>query len=156
MFQLYDDPFTQYLRQRGVAVGVYQPGGFLGFPPVGWRIQVGKSFFVYRVPEETPEILLIVLFEREGERNGLRSPFADIVRFISMVKKSKAPIHFIKGHVDVVSDRPADHLETDKIAAFYKRYLAAHHVSIENGIEWVAGDLGTYVPPLAAQRGEEK
>jgi len=155
MFRLYEDPFTQYLRAKGTEVKVYQPGGFLGLPAVGWRIRVGNSYVVYRIPEETPEILLIVLFEREGKRNGLLSPFADLTRFVRMVKHCGLPIHYIKGLVDIVSGRPADHLDPERIAAFYTRYLGGRRVPGEDGDEWVLGDVRVCETPLAAQRREE-
>jgi type III secretion system regulator LcrR len=152
MPRLFRDPFTQWLEARNVPLAVHQPAGFLGYPPVGWKLTIGQSTLVYRVPEETPETLIIVLFEKQSERRGLRSPFADIVRFVSLVKKSGAPIHRIQGHVDALLDRPEDSLENAKLAAFYQRYLSAHQVFVENGIEWFAGDLRTFVPPLATDR----
>ena len=154
-FRLYHDPFTKYLQEKGVEVKKYQPGGFLGFPALGWQIQVGRSTFVYRIPEEKPALLLIVLFERLGDRSGLLSPFSDFVRFITLIKKSGLPIDWIQGHVEATSDRPADSLLNDKISAFYKKYMLAHRTTIENGIEWVAGDLRTYVPPILSQRHAE-
>ncbi len=160
MTYLSRDPFTTWLEEQKIPISVYQPAGFLGCPPLGWKITVGQSTFVYRVPPEDPRSLIIVLFERLSDRQGLRSPFADIVRFISLIKKSGADIHRIQGHVEAVSDRPRDSLEDARIAAFYKRYLAANQLFIDNGVEWVAGDLRTYVPPLAADRqwleGQEK
>lgn len=155
MFQLNEDPFTLYLREKGTEVKVYQPGAFLGLPAVGWRIRVGRSYFVYRIPDETPEILIIVLFEREGKRHGLLSPFADMVRFVRLVKNSGLSIHYIKGLVDIVSGRPADHLGPDQIAAFYTRYLGGRRTPGADGDEWVIGDLRVCETPLAAQRKEE-
>ncbi|MGC3992200.1 MAG: hypothetical protein QM796_21400 [Chthoniobacteraceae bacterium] len=149
---LRSDPFTDWLRFRGTVPGVYQPAGYLGAPPIGWTLSVGHSDFVYRVPENEPQTLIIVLFVRNGERSGLRSPFADIVRFISLVKRSGAGIHTIQGRVDALADRPADSLENDRIAAFYQRYLAAYHLFQQDGVDWFAGDLRTYVPPLLKDR----
>ncbi len=153
MARLFRDPFTCWLEDQKIPLTVYQPAGFLGAPPVGWRVFLGHSSLVYRVPEESPQTLIIILFERQTDRQGLRSPFADIVRFISLIKKSGADIHRIQGHIEAVTDRPADSLENAKIVAFYKRYLAANQLFVDNGVEWVAGDLRTYVPPLAADRG---
>lgn len=124
----------------------------MGDPPVGWKLPVGKSSFVYRVPPETPDTLIIVLFERNGDRTGLQSPFADIVRFISLVKKSQAAIRIIQGHVQPLEQRPEDSLSAEKIAAFYQRYLAAYKVFLKDGVPWFAGNLTTYVPPLKADR----
>lgn len=152
MFRLFRDSFTVWLESQGMTLSIYQPGGFLGRPPVGWKLTVGQSTLVYRVPEEAPQTLIIVLFERQNQRQGLRSAFADIVRFISLIKKSGVEIHRIQGHVEAVGDRPKDSLENAKIAAFYKRYLAANQLFIDNDIEWVAGDLRTYVPPLSTDR----
>ena len=155
MFRLYEDPFTHYLRAKGTEVKVYQPGAFLGLPAVGWRIRVGNSFIVYRIPEETPEILLLVLFERDGKRQGLLSPFSDLVRFVRLVKYSDLPIHYIKGLVDAVSQLPADHLKPEQIASFYTRYLGGKLVPETDGNEWVLGDVRTCRTPLGAQRKEE-
>ena len=152
MASLYKDPFTLWLESRQMPPSIYQPAGFLGGPQLGWKLKIGRSSLVYRVPKETPESLIIVLFEREGERTGLRSPFADIVRFITLIKRSGLPFHTIQGHVDALDGRPEDSLQNEKIAAFYKRYLAANQLFVDNGVEWVAGDLRTYVPPLAVDR----
>lgn len=152
MFRLFRDPFTQWLASQDQEPEVYQPAGYLGRPPLGWKLTVGQSTLVYRVPAETPQTLIIVLFEKQQGRTGLRSPFRDIVRFISLVKHSGADIHCIQGHIEATGGRPADSLENEKIAAFYKRYLAANQLFVQNDIEWVAGDLRTYVPPLAAER----
>lgn len=152
MFQLFRDPFTLWLESQHHVPEVYQPAGFLGRPPVGWKITVGQSTLIYRVPVETPQTLIIVLFERQQGRTGLRSPFRDIVRFISMVKRSGVDIQRIQGHVEATGDRPADSLENEKIAAFYKRYLGVKLLHVQNEVEWVGGDLSPYVPPLAAER----
>lgn len=152
MFQLFRDPFTLWLESQHQVPEVYQPAGFLGRPPVGWKITVGQSTLIYRVPVETPQTLIIVLFEKQQGRRGLRSPFRDIVRFISLVKRSGVNIQQIQGHIEATGDRPADSLENEKIAAFYKRYLGVNQLYVQNEVEWVGGDLGTYVPPLAAER----
>lgn len=149
---LYRDPFTAWLELQGRAPGVYQPAGFLGDPPIGWKLRVGRSTFVYRVPPETPEMLVIILFERQGERSGLCSSFADIVRFISLAKRSGAPIDIIQGRVEALSWRPKDSLENERIAAFYQRYLAAYKTFVRDGVAWFAGDLRKYVPPLKTDR----
>ena len=147
-YKLYDDPFTAWMEARGMAVGIYQPGGFMGRPPVGRKVTVGKSTIVYRIIEEAAEDLIVVLLERQGRRSGLKSSFADFARFIALVKKSGAPIKSIRGHVGVLGNLPEDHVSIERIAAFYKRYLAAHQVFIENGVEWVSGDLTKHIPPL--------
>lgn len=150
--RLYDDAFTAWLETRETVVEIYQPGGFMGFPPVGRKITVGRSTIVYRIVEEKPDDLIVVLLERQGEREGLRSSFADFAKFIALVKKSGAPVRTIRGHVDVLGKLPKDHVSVTRIAAFYKRHLAAHHDFVENGIEWVCGDLTRHVPPLSSGR----
>ncbi|GEP43708.1 hypothetical protein [Brevifollis gellanilyticus] len=152
MAKFFRDRFTDWLHERGMPPKLYQPAAMLGAPPVGWEMTVGQSTLVYRVPEETPHLLIIVLFERQTQRNGLRSPFADIVRFLSLVKKADVGITDIKGHVSATSDRPADSLENEGILAFYRRYLKVVDLFVENDILWVGGTLLTYTPPLAAER----
>jgi type III secretion system regulator LcrR len=146
------DSFTQWLRHRGMAPEPYAPAAYLGMPAVGWQIPVGHSVFVYRVPDDASRSLIIVLFERQGERSGLGSPFVDIVRFISLVKRSEAPIDTIEGRVEALQGRPQDSLEGERIAAFYQRYLAAYRTFVRDGLQWFAGDLRKYVPPLRAER----
>ncbi len=152
MAKFFRDRFTDWLHERGSPPKLYQPAAMLGAPPVGWELTIGQSTLVYRIPEEIPNVLIIVLFERQTQRNGLRSPFADIVRFISLVKKANVGITDIRGHVSATSDRPADSLENEGILAFYRRYLGVVDHSIENGILWVSGSLLTYTPPLATER----
>jgi type III secretion system regulator LcrR len=135
-----------------MAPEIYQPAGYLGLPPVGWQLPVGHSTFVYRVPEDESRSLIIVLFERQGERSGLASSFVDIVRFISLVKRSEAPIDTIEGRVEALEGRPRDSLESERIASFYQRYLAAYRTFVRDGLEWFAGDLRTYVPPLRTEK----
>jgi hypothetical protein len=152
MRTFFRDLFTDWLHECGTVPKLYQPAAMLGAPPVGWEITVGQSTLVYRIPEETPNVLIIVLFERQTQRQGLRSPFADIVRFISLVKKADVGITDIKGHVSATSDRPADSLENESILGFYRRYLKVVDLIVENEVLWVAGAMPTYVPPLAAER----
>ena len=149
------DDFTLWLETHGTQPAIYQPAAQYGGPPVGWKIKIGQSTFVYRLPEDKPGVLIIALFERQGDRKGLRSPFTDFVRFISSVKRSGVPVHTIDGHVDALQGRPEDSLANEQIVAFYKRYLAANQLRVENGIEWVAGDLRTYVAPLSGVRKED-
>lgn len=149
------DDFTLWLEAHGTQPTLYQPAARYGGAPVGWKIYIGQSSFVYRLPEDKPGVLLIVLFERLGDRKGLRSPFADFVRFISSVKRSGVPIHTIEGHVEALKGRPEDSLADEQIVTFYKRYLAANQLRVENGIEWVAGNLLTYVAPLSGVRKED-
>lgn len=144
---LHHDSFTSWLREHAYDVGVYQPGAFLGSPPLGHSLNLGKSLFVYRVAEDQPQILIIVLFEKTEDRHGLRSPFLDFIKFINLIKKSNSGIEQIKGHVEATSWRPEDSLENPKIAAFYKKYMTANHLSMENGIEWVSGNLLAYESP---------
>lgn len=147
------DEFTRWLEaEQGVTPKVYQPAARYGGVPVGWQISLGRSTFVYRMPEERPGVFLIVLFERTGERSGLRSPFADFVRLLSLIKRSNLGVHTIEGHVEALKGRPQDSLANEQIVHFYKRYLLADQVRVEHGVEWVAGDLTTYTPPLAAVR----
>ena len=152
-FMLHRDEFTQWLQGRGHEVSSYEPAAFLGAPPVGWQLPVGRSTFVYRVSDDDSRTLTIVLFERQNPRTGLGSPFVDIVRFISLVKRSAAPVHTIQGRVEALEKRPKDSLENERIATFYQRYLAAYRTFVDAaGIEWFAGDLRTYVPPLRSEK----
>lgn len=146
------DLFTCWLDENGHRPELYQPAGMLGAPPLGWQIYLGESKFVYRVPPETPHWLIIVLFERRCGRLGLRSPFADIVRFLSTVKVAAVGITHIKGHVAATSDRPMDSLENERILTFYRRYLRVEDLVVENETLWVGGPLQPFVPPLAAER----
>lgn len=152
MARLYHDPFTQWLEREQISVSAYQPAAMFGAPPVGWQITVGRSTLVYRVPEEDPGLLIIVLFERQVTRKGLQSPFADIVRFLALVKKSAVGVVRVQGHVSAVSWRPEDSLENTQIGEFYRRYLGVEDLGVENGVEWVGGSLTTYIPPLATDR----
>lgn len=150
------DKFTQWLEAKGMAVRLYQPGGTFGCPPVGWEVAIGYSNLAYRVPEESPETLIIVLIERQKERQGLRSPFADLVRFVTLVGRSGAGIRDIRGHVDAVSWRPEDSLESARIKAFYERHMGTHPVRSNNGREFVGAELAPHVPPLAAHRNRTR
>lgn len=147
-----EDAFTLWLKGQGITPKVYSPAARFGGIPIGWQIPIGKSTFVYRLPPERPGVFIIILFERQGERSGLRSPFGDFVRLLSLIKRAGIGIHTIEGHVEAVKGRPADSLLNEQIVHFYKRYLLASQVRVENEVEWVAGDLTTYVPPLAAAR----
>lgn len=140
------DAFTVWLSgQRPEAPPKpYQPAGFLGGPVLGWQVRIGRTPFVYRVPEETPHIFYIVLIERGSGRQGLHSPFADMVRLLHLIQQSGAGIRWIRGHVEPTRQRPADALDRDRIIAFYERYLTAVSTGVENGVEWYGGDLTTF------------
>ena len=152
MQTFFRDPFTLWLSEQNRAPTLYQPAAMLGAPPVGWQMTLGQSTFVYRVPKETPHLLIIVLFERKTQRSGLRSPFADIVRFLALIKKAEVGITHIQGHVAAVRDRPEDSLEDEQILAFYRRYLKVVDLFTEDDTLWVGGPLKPFVPPLAAQK----
>ncbi len=143
---MHRDAFTQWLQQEqpNNSPRLYQPAAFLGAPPVGWELTVGRTRFVYRVPVETPTIFYIVLIDRGSERHALRSPFADLVRLLHLIKCSACGIRWIRGHVEPVKNRPANALDRERILAFYQRYLTAVSTGYENGIEWFGGDLTTF------------
>jgi hypothetical protein len=144
--RLHDDRFTTWLKSQGYPVEIYQPGGFLGFPPVGWELQLRRAHIVYQVHPETPETLVVVLFTRAGERAGLNSPFADFVRLVALAQR--AGMARIKGRVEASEDRPADALETEPMEAFYRRYLSGVDVIEDDDVRWIVGELDGLKLPL--------
>ena len=152
MPRFFKDPFTEWLECQGLKPRHYQPGGIFGAPPLGWQIAIGQSTIVYRVPKETPYLLIIVLIEREKQRSGLRSPFADIVRFLLLVRRGETGITEIHGHIAAVSWRPTDSLDDERLHAFYRRHLGVQDLHVKNGVLWVGGPLAPFVPPLSAHR----
>lgn len=154
MPRLFKDPFTQWLEARGTALEVYQPGGIFGAPPVGWTFTVGRSRIIYVVRAEDPSTLVVVLFERIGGRNGLGSPFADFVRFVSLVKNSGTGIARIQGRVEASERRPEDSIETVRMEGFYHRYLGGKDVTEGEKVKWVVGELENLTMPLASERKE--
>lgn len=137
------DRFTLWLRAHPAAPQpeVYQPAAFLGAPPIGWQIVVGRTRFVYRVPRDAPDILYVVLIERAVSRAALHSPLRDMVRLLQWIQQSDASIRWIRGHVEPVARRPPDALSRERLIAFYERYLTAVSTGVENGVEWYGGDL---------------
>ncbi|MFO1450195.1 MAG: hypothetical protein U1F61_18695 [Opitutaceae bacterium] len=142
----HSDAFTQWLERvhPELTVRPYQPAGPWGGPVVGWQVRLGRTRFVYRVPAESPEVLYIVLIERADDREGLHSPFADLVRLLRLIQTSGAGVTWIRGHVEPTRKRPQDALTRERILAFYQRYLTAVSTGFENGIEWFGGDLSTF------------
>ncbi len=140
------DRFTQWLLVSPAAPqpSLYQPGAFLGAPPLGWKISLGRTHFVYRVPADAADVFYIVRIERAVGRTALHSPFLDLVRLLHLVQTSDCGIRWIRGHVEPVKDRPTDALSRERILAFYQRYLTAVHDGVENGIAWYGGDLTTF------------
>lgn len=143
---MHRDAFTLWLQENAPDLNprVYQPGAFLGAPPIGWRIVIGRTAFVYRVPHDTPDVFYVVLIERASKRLALHSPFRDFVRLLTLIKQSGSGIRWIRGHVEPTSDRPSDALSRERILAFYRRYLTAVSIGCENGIEWYAGDITAF------------
>lgn len=111
---------------------------------MGWQIVVGRTSFVYRVPPEASHIFYVVLIERAIGRQGLHSPFTDMVRLLQLIQRSGAGIQWIRGHVEPSKRRPQDALSRERIIAFYRRYLTAVSTGFENGLEWYGGDLTTF------------
>lgn len=140
------DAFTLWLEehQPHAPPSVYQPGGFLGAPPIGWQLTVGRTRFVYRVPPESPDILYIVLIERGTARQALHSPFSDLVRLLQLIQRSAAGIRWIRDHVEPSKRRPADALSRERILAFYQRYLTTVSIGCDHGLEWFGGDLSAF------------
>ena len=144
---MHRDAFTLWVQDNvpDLTPSLYQPGGFMGAPPVGWRIIIGRTAFVYRVPQESPELFYVVLIERaSAARAALHSPFRDFVRLLALIKQSATGIRWIRGHVEPTSDRPDDALSRERILAFYRRYLTAVSIGDENGVEWYAGDITAF------------
>jgi hypothetical protein len=140
------DRFTCWLAEHrpDLPVARYAPGAILGGPQLGWQLTLGRTRFVYRVPAEKPDIFYIILIERGPSRAGLRSPFADMVRLLLMIKDSESGIRWIRGTVEPTRDAPADALERKRIRAFYHRYLTAVSDGFENGAAWMGGDLTAF------------
>ena len=140
------DAFTRWFQSHRPEdpPQVYQPAAFLGGPVLGWSLRFGDTHLVYRIPPDEPEVLYIVLIERGTSRQNLRSPFAAIVRFLSLVQESQCGVRWIRGHVEPSRRRPDDALSRERILAFYQRYLTAVSVGVENGIEWFGGDLQAF------------
>lgn len=143
MFRLFRDLFTEWLTTHGTKPGLYQPGGMMGYPPLGWQISIGESMIVYRVAPEEPETLILILIEREKARRGLHSPFADLIRFLILIRRSGSGVTQVRGHINAVSWRPDDSLEGTQIRSFYLQHLGCHSFNDEQGTEWVQGSLET-------------
>lgn len=140
------DAFTRWLQAErpDLPVTCYQPMALYGGPQIGWEITIGRTTFVYRVPPEHPDIFYVVLIRRAPGPRTLHSPFADLVRLLRLIQGSPAGIRWIRGTVEPTSDRPADALTTDRILAFYQRYLTTVCDGVENGVQWYGGDLTTF------------
>ncbi|HEY1052424.1 MAG TPA: hypothetical protein VGE39_21790 [Prosthecobacter sp.] len=153
MPRLFKDRFTQWLETQGQKVEVYQPGGIFGCPPMGWQLHLRSSSIAYVVRQEQADTLHIILLEREQEqRRGLGSPFADFVRFVSLVKKSAAGIVRIQGRVLASERGPDDKLEAERIASFYHRHLGGKDVSGGPEVTWLVGELEGLEMPLSGAR----
>ena len=126
MAKLHRDPFTQWLEAQGITPGIYQPAGMMGFPPLGWQLVVGRSLVVYRVAPEDPATLIVVLVERQTNRRGIHSPFADLIRFLALLRKSDTGVTHVNGHINAVSWRPKDSLDTFRMKPFYVEHLGGH------------------------------
>lgn len=140
------DAFTRWLQAHrpDLPVRPYNPGARYGAPQVGWQIRIGRTLFVYRIPPEKPEIFYIVLIERGEGPQSLRSPLADMVRLLLLVKGSPAGIRWIRGHVDTDGAKQSNPLPAERLLAFYRRYLTTVEDGIENGVRWYGGDLTTF------------
>jgi len=156
---MHPDTLTSWLKDQGLHPEIYQPGAFLGFPPVGWSLRLRHAHLVYRVCEERPQTLIIVLFERAPSAKGgagLRGPFFDFVQFLTLVQQSACGICWIEGLVQLPKSRPQDALSSERLDRFYKKYLRAFEIGERNGDWWIAGDLTQFTPPLGAFRSASR
>jgi len=141
MARLFKDRFTEWLMAQGTPPSVYQPGGLLGYPPMGWQVKVRGTAIVYVVRKEEPEVLLIIMFEREQNRRGLTSPFADLIRFLRLLEESKAGVTHVTGRIHAIEGRGADSLDTERMKPFYVKHLGGQYRIDKQGIEWVRGSV---------------
>lgn len=149
MPRFFKDRFTQWLETQGLRVEIYQPGGMFGCPPMGWQFHLRRAAIAYVVRQEQPDTLHIILLERaQDRRRGLGSPFADFVRFVSMVKKSDAGIARIQGRVIASELGPGDKLEAERIASFYHRHLGGKDIPDGTEVTWLVGELEGLQMPL--------
>ncbi len=140
MAGLFKDAFTAWLETQGIVPKIYQPGGLFG-PPLGWEISLGRSRIVYRVDPSDTTTLILGMIERDQDRQGLYSPFADLVRFIKTLHQSRAGLTHVNGHINAVSWRPEDSLDTARMKPFYVKHLGGRYFTDEQGVEWVRGSV---------------
>ncbi|MBB5037706.1 hypothetical protein [Prosthecobacter dejongeii] len=141
MARLFKDRFTEWLITQGTPPSVYQPGGLLGYPPMGWEVKMKHCAIAYVVRPKDPATLVIIMFEREQRRSGLDSPFMDMIRFLSQVRRSDAGITHVTGRIHAIEGRPSDSLETQRMRPFYQIHLGGEYFTDETGVEWVRGSL---------------
>lgn len=141
MPRLFKDRFTEWLIAQSTPPSVYQPGGLLGYPPMGWEVKMKHCAIAYVVRPKEPETLVIIMFERGPRRSGLNSSFKDMIRFLSLVSQSDAGITHVTGRIHAIEGRPSDSLETQRMRPFYQTYLGGEYFTDETGVEWVRGSL---------------
>ncbi|WP_166647244.1 hypothetical protein [Prosthecobacter fusiformis] len=152
MARLFKDRFTQWLEAQGTPPEIYQPGGIFGCPPMGWQHTQHGTSIVYVVQKDEPEVLHIIMFEREQGRAGLGSPFARLIRFLRLLHRSDSGITHVTGRINAIEGRPADSLETARMKPFYVKHLSGHYFTDDQGIEWVSGSVAGALEALAGVR----
>lgn len=137
MFQLYPDPFTQWLEAQGAKPDVHHTAAGMEAPAPGWQVQVGQSVIVYRIEPADPAAVNLVLIESKAKRSGLRSAFGDLIRFIRLLHRSDTGLT----HVQALSRHPADDPESRRMEAFCMRRLGFHVFTDAGGTGWVRGSI---------------
>lgn len=151
MPRLFKDRFTEWLTAKGTPPSVYQPGGLLGYPPMGWEVKARGTSIVYVIRKEEPEVLLIIMLEREQNRKGLTSPFACLIRFLRLLDQSGAGVTHVIGRIHAIEGRPDDSLTTERMKPFYVEHLGGDFITDAEGTEWVRGSVKVALEGLARQ-----
>ena len=73
-----------------------------------------------------------------------------------MLRKSDTGVTHVNGHINAVSWRPKDSLDTFRMKPFYVEHLGGHYFTDSEGTEWVRGSLETAFKLLASREYASK
>jgi type III secretion system regulator LcrR len=137
-----NDRVTQKLRSLGYEVNDYKLSGTSLI--LGGSFCTKCSEIVYRVEQD--DTVIIVVYRRTAPRQGLASPFADIIWFIELLTDESLGIRRVKAMIRQLFKDVKDGLSARRMKQFYIEYLGGRTLDWEDGDEWLYLDLKNYEP----------
>lgn len=135
-----DDILTQYLKKVGVQVEAYCLSGTRFV--MGGVFHRGNSTIAYRFKPEASTVILS-LYKREGDRQGLKNSFADLLWFFDLIAQPQLDIKSVEGLVESPVDGSGS-LSVSRLNKFYEILGAKIVKKDKEGSEWMGGTVEKY------------
>jgi len=135
-----NDLLTAYLKKIGIQVEAYCLAGTRFV--MGGLFHRGNSTIAYRFKPEASTVILS-LYKRQGDRQGLKNSFADLLWFFDVIAQPELGIKGVEGLVESPVDGSGK-LAVPRLNKFYAILGAKIVKKDDDGSEWMGGTVEKY------------